>query len=60
MMDKRILWGGAGLAALGLYVGDDPMNLINAIISAAIAFVVTFVILWKIGFEDSIEVPNEN
>ena len=52
--------GGAGLAALGLYVGDDPMNLINAIISAAIAFVVTFVILWKIGFEDSIEVPNEN
>lgn len=52
--------GGAGLAALGLYVGDDPMNLINAIISVAIAFVVTFVILWKIGFEDSIEVPNEN
>ena len=52
--------GGAGLAALGLYVGDDPMNLINAIISAAIAFVVTFTILWKIGFEDSIEVPDEN
>lgn len=47
--------GGAGLAALGLYVGDNSSNLINAIISAAIAFVVTFFIQWKLGFEDVVE-----
>lgn len=44
--------GGAGLAAIGLYVGDEPMNVINALISAAIAFIATFVILWYIGFDD--------
>lgn len=44
--------GGAGLAAIGLYVGDNPMNVINALISAAIAFVATFVILWYVGFDD--------
>lgn len=44
--------GGAGLAAIGLYVGEDPMNVINALISSAIAFIATFVILWYIGFED--------
>lgn len=47
--------GGAGLAALGLYVGDNSSNLINAIISAAIAFVVTFFIQWKLGFKDVVE-----
>lgn len=44
--------GGAGLAAIGLYVGENPSNVINALISAAIAFMATFVILWYIGFED--------
>ncbi|VYU52781.1 PTS beta-glucoside transporter subunit EIIBCA [Clostridium tertium] len=44
--------GGAGLAAIGLYVGENPSNVINALISAAIAFVATFAILWYIGFED--------
>lgn len=47
--------GGAGLAALGLYVGDNPSNLINAIISAIISFVITFLIQWKMGFEDILE-----
>lgn len=44
--------GGAGLAAIGLYVGPDPMNVTNALISCAIAFVATFVLMWFIGFED--------
>lgn len=44
--------GGAGLAAIGLYVGDDSKNVINALISAAIAFVATFAIQWYIGFDD--------
>lgn len=49
---QRFGGGGAGLAAIGLYVGDDPHNVINALISAFIAFIVTFAILWFIGFED--------
>ena len=53
---RRFGGGGAGLAAIGLYVGENPMNVINALISAAIAFVATFAILWFIGFDD---VPEE-
>ena len=49
---RRFGGGGAGLAAIGLYVGGEPMNVVNALIAAAIAFVATFAILWFIGFED--------
>lgn len=49
---QRFGGGGAGLAAIGLYVGDGPMNVINALISCAVAFIVTFAVLWFIGFED--------
>lgn len=49
---QRYGGGGAGLAAIGLYVGENPSNVINALISAAIAFAATFAILWYIGFED--------
>lgn len=49
---QRYGGGGAGLAAIGLYVGEDPKNVINALIAAGIAFVATFAILWFIGFED--------
>ncbi|WP_313073477.1 beta-glucoside-specific PTS transporter subunit IIABC [Lacrimispora sp.] len=49
---QRYGGGGAGLAAIGLYVGEDSSNVINALISAAIAFAVTFAIQWYIGFED--------
>lgn len=44
--------GGAGLAAIGLYIGPDPMNVVNALISAAIAFIATFALMWFIGFDD--------
>lgn len=54
---QRFGGGGAGLAAIGLYVGEDPKNVINALIAAAIAFVATFAIMWYLGFED---VPVEN
>jgi PTS system beta-glucosides-specific IIC component len=49
---QRYGGGGAGLAAIGLYVGEDSSNVINALISAAIAFAVTFAIQWYLGFED--------
>ncbi len=43
---------------IGLYIGPDPSNVINALISAAIAFVVSFVAMWFIGFEDIPEDEN--
>lgn len=49
---RRFGGGGAGLAAIGLYVGDDSRNVTNALIAAAISFAVTFLIQWKIGFAD--------
>lgn len=49
---RRFGGGGAGLAAIGLYVGPDSSNVINALVAAAIAFAVTFLIQWKLGFED--------
>ena len=33
-------------------VGPDSRNVINALIAAAIAFAVTFVTQWRLGFED--------
>ena len=52
---QRFGGGGAGLAAIGLYVGPDSSNVINALVAAAIAFAVTFIIQWKLGFEDVAE-----
>lgn len=49
---QRFGGGGAGLAAIGLYVGEDPRNVMNALIAAAIAFIATFAIMWYLGFED--------
>ncbi|MGN0373558.1 MAG: beta-glucoside-specific PTS transporter subunit IIABC [Enterocloster sp.] len=49
---QRYGGGGAGLAAIGLYVGEDSRNVTNALIAAAIAFVATFAIQWYLGFED--------
>lgn len=54
---QRFGGGGAGLAALGLYIGDDPMNLVNAVISCVIAFVVSFVVVMVLGFDD---IPSED
>ncbi|WP_252238451.1 beta-glucoside-specific PTS transporter subunit IIABC [Clostridium sp. VAP51] len=44
-----------GLAALPAFIGENPMNIIHALITCAIAFVVTFALTWIIGFEDPID-----
>lgn len=49
---KRYGGGGAGLATIGLFIGDDPNNVINVLISGAIAFVITFAVQFYLGFED--------
>lgn len=42
-----------GLAALPAFIGENPMNIVHAIITCAIAFVATFIIAYLIGFDDT-------
>lgn len=42
-----------GLAALPAFIGENPMNIVNAIITCVIAFVATFIIAYLIGFDDT-------
>lgn len=41
-----------GLAALPAFIGENPMNIVHALITCAIAFVVTFALAWIMGFEE--------
>lgn len=56
---QRYGGGASGLASIGLFMGDDTSNVINALISCLIAFGVTFIVQWIIGFEDIKEETNE-
>ncbi len=44
-----------GLAAIPAFIGENPMNIVHALITIAIAFVVTFAATWILGFEDPVE-----
>lgn len=44
-----------GLAALPAFIGENPMNIVHALITCLIAFGVTFVLTWIIGFDDLVE-----
>ncbi len=44
-----------GLAALPAFIGENPMNIVHAIITCLIAIVVTFALTWILGFEDPID-----
>lgn len=41
-----------GLAALPAFIGENPMNIVHALITCAIAIIVTFALTWILGFED--------
>lgn len=53
--------GSPGLATLPLFLGgDDPMgNVLKAIITLSIAFVVAFIATWILGFEEEVKVEKE-
>ncbi|MDF7639044.1 PTS transporter subunit EIIC [Lactobacillus sp. ESL0791] len=38
--------GTPGLASFAVFIGKNPMNVVNALISVAIGFVVTFILTW--------------
>lgn len=44
--------GAPGLASIAIFIGENPMNIIHALIGCGIAFVSSFVLTWIIGFED--------
>lgn len=44
-----------GLAGLAAFIGENPMNIVHALITCIIAFGVTFVLTWIIGFDDPVE-----
>lgn len=44
-----------GLAALPAFIGENPMNIVHALVTCAIAIVVTFTLTWMFAFEDVAE-----
>ncbi len=44
-----------GLAALPAFIGENPMNIVHALITCAIAIVVTFALTWVMGFDDPVD-----
>ncbi|EHI97724.1 PTS system, beta-glucoside-specific IIABC subunit [Clostridium sp. DL-VIII] len=48
-----------GLAALPAFIGKNPMNIVNALITCVIAFVVTFIVTWILGFDDPVDEEKE-
>lgn len=44
-----------GLAGLAAFIGENPMNIVHALITCIIAFGVTFVLIWIIGFDDPVD-----
>ncbi|ACZ79035.1 PTS system, beta-glucoside-specific IIABC subunit [Dickeya parazeae Ech586] len=49
-----------GLAALPAFIGENPMNIVHALVTCAISIVVTFTLTWFIGFEDTPEDKAKN
>lgn len=41
-----------GLAALPAFIGENPMNIVHAVITCAISFVAAFAATWIMGFDD--------
>lgn len=51
----RYSFGSPGLATLPVFIGDDPANIVKALITAGLSFVVTFAICMFIKLEDTQE-----
>lgn len=53
---KAFAFASPGLASLPIFIGGSGMsNLLNAAITCAIAFIVSFIATWVLGFEDLAE-----
>ncbi len=48
----RYTSGTPGLLSLPIFVGENPMNVVHALISCAVGFCITFVLTWFYGFKE--------
>lgn len=48
----RYTSGTPGLLSLPIFIGENPMNVVHALIACAIGFVVTFALTWFYGFNE--------
>lgn len=53
----RYSFGSPGIPTLPIWIGDDPSNFINALITVAISFTITFILTWIFGFEEENATP---
>jgi PTS system beta-glucosides-specific IIC component len=44
-----------GLAGIPAFIGKNPMNIVHALITIVIAFAVSFIVTWILGFEDPVD-----
>ncbi|GEN88544.1 beta-glucoside-specific PTS transporter subunit IIABC [Oceanobacillus sojae] len=44
-----------GLAGIPAFIGENPMNIVHALMTIVIAFVVAFAVTWILGFEDPVD-----
>ena len=51
--------GSPGLASIAIFIGENPMNIVHALIGCAIAFISAFVLTWIIGFKDPVNEDEE-
>ncbi|MGL4106685.1 beta-glucoside-specific PTS transporter subunit IIABC [Clostridium sp. LP20] len=51
--------GAPGLASLPIFMGENPMNIVHAVIGCVISFVSAFGLTWIIGFEDPVDEDEE-
>lgn len=58
---KRYVIATPSLPSLGIFIGEgDPMNIIWALVTAAIAIVVSFIVAWILGIEEESEEDTNN
>ena len=48
----RYAFGAGSFLTLPLFIGENPKNVIYALITMAIAFVISFALTWVFGFDD--------
>lgn len=51
----RYALGAPSLLTLPLYIGENPNNIVSAIITVVISFTVTFIVTWILGFDEQEE-----
>lgn len=55
----RFSFGSPGFPTLPVFIGEDPSNFRNAVITLIISFVITFILTWILGFKEEKDDQNQ-